>query len=92
MIQFFCQDETDVTAYLDRLRGYIKPRAQGSAFTEDYLREIEGHMRGIAVPQGLFIDKTVTGAPWRGQQRRPAWWSIAMSTPPSAIRIHPKRR
>lgn len=27
-------------------------------------------MRGIAVPQGLFIDKTVTGAPWRGQQRR----------------------
>ncbi len=70
VIQFFCQDETDVTAYLDRLRGYIKPWAQGSAFTEDYLREIEGHMRGIAVPQGLFIDKTVTGAPWRGQQRR----------------------
>ncbi|WP_423811464.1 TraC family protein, partial [Pseudomonas aeruginosa] len=25
VIQFFCQDETDVTAYLDRLRGYIKP-------------------------------------------------------------------
>lgn len=27
-------------------------------------------MRGLAVPQGLFVDKAVTGAPWRGQQRR----------------------
>ncbi|PVZ81197.1 conjugative transfer ATPase [Serratia sp. S1B] len=70
VIQFFCQDETDVTRYLDQLRGYIKPWAQGSAFTEAYLREMAHHMRGIAVPAGLFIDKAVTGAPWRGQQRR----------------------
>lgn len=38
--------------------------------TADYLRETERHMRGLAVPQGLFTDKAVTGAPWRGQQRR----------------------
>lgn len=36
----------------------------------DYLRETERHLRGLAVPQGLFTDKAVTGAPWRGQQRR----------------------
>lgn len=70
VIQFFCQDETDVTEYLDRLRGYVKPWAQGTAFTKDYLIEMEKHMRGIAAPKGLFIDKAVTGAPWRGQQRR----------------------
>ncbi|EHD5842907.1 conjugative transfer ATPase [Escherichia coli] len=70
VIQFFCQDETDVTEYIDKLRGYVKPWAQGTAFTAAYLHEMERHMRGIAVPKGLFIDKAVTGAPWRGQQRR----------------------
>ncbi|WP_172111216.1 conjugative transfer ATPase [Citrobacter portucalensis] len=70
VIQFFCQDETDVTEYIDKLRGYVKPWAQGTAFTAAYLHEMERHMRGIAVPKGLFIDKAITGAPWRGQQRR----------------------
>lgn len=70
VVQFFCQDDPDVTAYLDTLRGYIRPQAQGTAMTADYLRETERHMRGLAVPQGLFTDKAVTGAPWRGQQRR----------------------
>ncbi|TLI97490.1 conjugative transfer ATPase [Escherichia sp. E4385] len=70
VIQFFCQDETDVTEYIDKLRGYVKPWAQGTAFTAAYLHEMERHMCGIAVPKGLFIDKAVTGAPWRGQQRR----------------------
>lgn len=70
VIQFFCQDDPEVTAYLDTLSGYIRPQAQGTAMTADYLRETERHMRGLAVPQGLFTDKAVTGAPWRGQQRR----------------------
>jgi conjugative transfer ATPase len=70
VVQFFCQDETDVTEYIDKLRGYVKPWAQGTAFTGAYLHEMERHMRGIAVPKGLFIDKAITGAPWRGQQRR----------------------
>ncbi|EMF8483190.1 conjugative transfer ATPase [Proteus mirabilis] len=70
VIQFFCQDEADPSEYLDKLRHYIKPWAQGSVFTTAYLQFIERHMRGLAVPQGLFVDKAVTGAPWRGQQRR----------------------
>lgn len=70
VIQFFCQDEADPSEYLDKLRHYIKPWAQGSVFTTAYLQVIERHMRGLAVPQGLFVDKAVTGAPWRGQQRR----------------------
>ncbi|AVK35488.1 conjugative transfer ATPase [Morganella morganii] len=70
VVQFFCQDDPEVTAYLDTLRGYIRPQAQDTVMTADYLRETERHMRGLAVPQGLFTDKAVTGAPWRGQQRR----------------------
>ncbi len=70
VIQFFCQDENNVDVYLDCLRGYVKPHAQGSAFTEDWLRETERHLRGIARPEGVFKDTLITGQPWRGQQRR----------------------
>lgn len=70
VVQFFCQDENNVDAYIDRLRGYVKPHAQGSKFTEAWLKETERHLRGIARTEGLFIDTNITGQPWRGQQRR----------------------
>ncbi|CAI0938998.1 conjugative transfer ATPase [Serratia ficaria] len=70
IVQFFCQDENNVEAYIERLRNYVKPHAQGSAFSEDWLKETERHMRGIARPEGLFKDTLITDQPWRGQQRR----------------------
>ncbi|HGP0625123.1 TPA: conjugative transfer ATPase [Serratia marcescens] len=70
IVQLFCQDENNVEAYIDRLRQYVKPHAQGSAFTEDWLKETERHLRGIARPEGLFKDTLITDQPWRGQQRR----------------------
>ncbi|HAP0343838.1 TPA: conjugative transfer ATPase, partial [Escherichia coli] len=70
VVQFFCQDENDVDAYLDHLKGYVKPHAQRTAFTEAWLGEMERHLRGITRPEGLFTDTLVTGQPWRGQQRR----------------------
>lgn len=70
IVQFFCQDENNLDSYLDGLRGYVKPHAQGSLFTEEWLKQTELHLRGIARPQGLFTDKVITGQPWRGQQRR----------------------
>ncbi|QTL39115.1 conjugative transfer ATPase [Xenorhabdus budapestensis] len=70
VVQFFCQDESNVTDYLNRLRSYVRPAAQGTKFTEVWLRETEKHLQGIARPEGLFDDTLVTGQPWRGQQRR----------------------
>ncbi|MEH4661154.1 conjugative transfer ATPase [Phytobacter diazotrophicus] len=70
VVQFYCQDESDLTQYMDRIRGYVKPWAQGTAFTESWLRDQERHLRDIAVEKGLFVDEVVTGAPWRGQIRR----------------------
>lgn len=70
VVQFFCQDENNVDVCIDRLRNYVKPHAQGSEFTEDWLKETERHLRGIARPQGLFKDTLITDQPWRGQQRR----------------------
>ncbi|MFV8810455.1 conjugative transfer ATPase [Yersinia enterocolitica] len=70
VVQFYCQDETDVTAYMDKLRSYIKPWAQETPFTQAWLAETERHMKSISADDGLFEDKIVTGAVWRGQTRR----------------------
>lgn len=70
VVQFFCQDEDDTDAYLDRLRGYVKSHAQRTAFTDAWLGEMERHIRSISRPEGLFTDSLITGQPWRGQQRR----------------------
>ncbi|HBD1844102.1 TPA: conjugative transfer ATPase [Salmonella enterica] len=70
VVQFFCQDENNVDANIDRLRSYVKPHAQNTPYTEAWLAETERHLRGIARPEGLFEDSLITGQPWRGQQRR----------------------
>jgi conjugative transfer ATPase len=70
VVQFYAQDDPSWDRYLDELRGYVQPRAQGSAFTEFYLRFFDHHLQAIAKPGGLFEDSTVTRLPWRGQVRR----------------------
>ncbi|PQK76484.1 conjugative transfer ATPase [Pantoea ananatis] len=70
VVQFFCKDDSDLSAYMDSIRGYVRPLAQGTAFTEAWLRVQEHHLKNVASEKGLFVDETVTGAPWRGQIRR----------------------
>lgn len=70
VVQLYAQDETNWDRYLEDLRHYVQPRAQGSAFTEFYLRFFAHHLRAISKPGGLFEDTTVTRLPWRGQARR----------------------
>lgn len=70
VVQFFCQDEDNVDAYLAGLETYVKPHARDTAFTLDWLAVTARHLRGIARPEGLFTDTLITGQPWRGQQRR----------------------
>ncbi|RAT21735.1 type VI secretion protein, partial [Lonsdalea populi] len=70
VVQFYCQDESDLSVYMDKVRGYVKPRAQGTAFTEAWLNEQARHLQNVATEKGLFVDDAVTGAPWRGQIRR----------------------
>ena len=70
VIQFFCQDDGDFTAYLNQLAAYIQNRARGSAFTEAYLDLTRRHLKAVAKPGGLFEDKVVTRLPWRGGNRR----------------------
>ncbi|SFN78685.1 conjugative transfer ATPase [Xenorhabdus japonica] len=70
VVQFFCQDEDEPASYLNTLRDYVKPWAQGTAFTDTFLAESERHLKGIAQPDGIFQDSLITGQPWRGQQRQ----------------------
>src|SRR5690606_29977617 len=70
VVQLYAQDETDWSSYLNTLRDYIQPRAQGSSFSESYRRFLAHHLRAIAKPGGLFEDTTVTRLPWRGQCHR----------------------
>lgn len=70
VVQLYAQDESNWDSYLRELAGYVRPRAQGSAFTEFYLKFFAHHLRAIAKPGGLFEDTTVTRLPWRGQVRR----------------------
>ncbi|MDC9581629.1 conjugative transfer ATPase [Xenorhabdus sp. PR6a] len=70
VVQFFCQDDDDPADYLNTLRGYVKPWAQGTAFTDAFLSESEHHLHSIARPDGIFQDSLITGQPWRGQQRQ----------------------
>lgn len=70
VLQLYAQDDANFDQYLDTLRDYIQPRAEGSRFTEFYLASFAHHLRAISKPGGLFEDGVVTRLPWRGQSRR----------------------
>ncbi|EHZ3052598.1 conjugative transfer ATPase [Salmonella enterica subsp. enterica] len=70
VVQFFCQNEDDLSSYMQKLRNYVTPAAKGSAFSEAWLAEMDHHLRGITRSGGLFFDDVVTKTPWRGQLRR----------------------
>ncbi|WP_425432430.1 conjugative transfer ATPase [Haemophilus paracuniculus] len=70
VVQFYCQDDEMAAEYSEILRQYVHPRARGSAFTEQWLTNMERHLKAVSKPGGLFEDKEITGTQWRGQQRR----------------------
>lgn len=70
VLQMYAQDEINWDDYLEQLRNYVKDRAQGSEFTEMYLKLFKAHLEAISKEGGLFVDTKVSQLPWRGQQRR----------------------
>ena len=73
VVQFFCQDDKNLSSYVENLRQYIKtssPEASGSAFTEQWLDEMERHLKAVGKPGGLFVDDRVTNTAWAGKVRK----------------------
>ena len=69
VVQFYCQNDGELSSCLTRLRDYITPGAQGSAFSDAWLNEMAQHLQRIAKPDGLFFDDGVTQTAWRGQRQ-----------------------
>ncbi|MCY3541898.1 MAG: conjugative transfer ATPase [Gammaproteobacteria bacterium] len=70
VIQFFVQNEHDLSFLENRLANYGSPAALKSEYHEFYLNECRNHLATITSPGGLFKDSAVTGTRWRGQFRR----------------------
>lgn len=70
VVQFFCQDEKDLRSYVDRLKDYIAPEIKSTAFTQEWLKNTEKHLKDISKPGGLFVDDKITNTIWSGRIRR----------------------
>lgn len=73
VVQFYCQDEPDLSGYITHLNDYIhqvSPEAADSEFTRQWLGEMERHLKAVGKPGGLFIDDRVTNTAWAGKIRR----------------------
>lgn len=70
IIQQFAYDDDDFSDFIAELRKYPDERCIDSAYTAEYLDNVENHLRSIAKEGGLFEDKEVLGANWGGKLRR----------------------
>lgn len=69
VLQLFVQDEHDLSSLEQRLEKYGSPSARESDYGKFFQHEFAEHLRRISAPGGMFEDKAVTGARWRGQVR-----------------------
>ena len=70
VVQFYCQDEKDLRSYVEQLKDYIAPEIQATAFTQEWLKNTEKHLKDISKPGGLFVDDQITNTIWAGRIRR----------------------
>ncbi|WP_410687240.1 conjugative transfer ATPase [Avibacterium paragallinarum] len=70
VVQFYCQDEQDLRPYVESLKAYIAPDIVQSAFTQEWLKNTEKHLKDISKPGGLFVDDRITNTIWSGRIRR----------------------
>ncbi len=70
IVQFYLQDELSLTPFYESCAQYVKPAAQGSKFTSDYLALLKSHTEQLTHPSGLFVDTKVSGTVFRGKVRK----------------------
>ena len=70
IIQTYTFDDTQIEGMVDRIKNYAVPDARDSEYTAAYMEVLRDHYAGITREGGLFVDETVTQAPWGGMRRR----------------------
>jgi len=70
IIQTYTFDDTQIEGMVDRIQDYATPDARDSEYTAAYMDVLRDHYAGITREGGLFVDETVSQAPWGGMRRR----------------------
>lgn len=70
IIQTYTFDDTQIEGMVDRIRDYAGTDARDSEYTAAYMDVLRDHYEGLTREGGLFVDETVTQAPWGGMRRR----------------------
>ena len=70
VIQTYTFDDTQIDAMADKVRDYATDEARDTPYTRAYMDLLKAHYAGITREGGLFIDETVSQAPWGGMRRR----------------------
>ena len=70
VIQTYTFDDTQIDSMVEQIRDYAKPEARDSQYTQAYMAVLKDHYGGITREGGLFVDETVSQAPWGGMRRR----------------------
>lgn len=69
VLQLFVQDQHDLGELDRKLGEYGTPKALDSTYNRFFQNEFSQHIKRITAPGGMYEDKAVTGARWRGQIR-----------------------
>jgi hypothetical protein len=70
ILQFYVQDELSLKSFYESFEQYVKPSAQNSLLTENYLALLKQHTELMTKPDGLFVDSKVSGEVFRGRVRK----------------------
>ncbi|MBT0960332.1 conjugative transfer ATPase [Denitromonas iodatirespirans] len=81
VVQFYCNDDTELSAFVDQVRAYVievnggpasdrASRIAESDLTRTVLEQLAEHFEQVSRDEGLFVDDLVSGEVWRGQIRR----------------------
>lgn len=70
VLQFYVQDEFDLSYMSRRCAEYRSKGAEDTAYSNYFQEKMAAHFQNITREGGYFHDKTVTGAQWRGKRRR----------------------
>jgi len=69
IVQFYCNDEPNLSDYFDRLQATVRPELRDHRYTNAFLKTIAAHLEAVCSPPGFFHDRTVTDGLWQGRQR-----------------------
>ena len=70
VLQLYLQDDYDLTPIRQAIADYGNAEAVATPYAKAFRILFDAHLERLSQPEGAFVDKAVTDAPWRGKVRR----------------------